>query len=257
MTTRPVAWVTGSGRGIGKAAAVALAGRGFDIVLHERTRADDTDEALQAVTAAGAQARVVHGDVADLAGQPALLAEALQAFGRLDCLIANAGVSVMVRGDLLDVGVESFDRCMAVNTRGLFFLLQHFARHLLASDSLPDRHRSIVVTTSSNAEAISINRSEYCVSKAAASMVTRLFAARLAPHGIGVYEIRPGIIRTPMTAPSTAKYDAFFAQDGAPMPRWGEAEEVGRCIATLASGDLPYTVGQAIAVDGGLTMKRF
>jgi NAD(P)-dependent dehydrogenase (short-subunit alcohol dehydrogenase family) len=163
----------------------------------------------------------------------------------------------MVRGDLLDVGVESFDRCLAVNTRGLFFLLQAFARQLLQAQPLEGIHRSIVVTTSSNAEAVSINRGEYCVSKAAASMVTKLFAARLAPHGIGVYEVRPGIIKTPMTAPSTEKYDAFFANDGAPMPRWGEAEEVGRCIATLAAGDLPYTVGQAVAVDGGLTLKRF
>lgn len=257
MTGRPVAWVTGSGRGIGKAAAVALAVRGFDVVLHERTRADDTAEAAAAVVAAGGQPSVVHGDVGDLAGHPTLLADALRAFGRLDCLVANAGVSVMQRGDLLDVSVESFDRCVAVNTRGLFFLMQAFARHLLSVPPPTEVHRSIVVTTSSNAEAISINRGEYCVSKAAASMVTKLFAARLAPHGIGVYEVRPGIIRTPMTAPSTEKYDAFFAHDGAPMPRWGEADEVGRCIATLASGDLPYTVGQAIAVDGGLTLKRF
>lgn len=257
MTARPVAFVTGSGRGIGKAAAVALARRGYDLVLHERTRDEDTATAAVEVEAAGGRAAVVHGDVAELGGHAALLGDAIGCFGRLDCFVANAGVSVMVRGDLLDVGVESFDRCIDVNTRGLFFLLQHVARHLLVSEPLPASHRAIVVTTSSNAEAVSINRGEYCVSKAAASMVTRLFAARLAPHGIGVYEVRPGIIRTPMTAPSTAKYDAFFANDGAPMPRWGEAEEVGRCIATLAAGDLPYTVGQAVAVDGGLTMKRF
>jgi NAD(P)-dependent dehydrogenase (short-subunit alcohol dehydrogenase family) len=257
VTARPVAFVTGSGRGIGKAAAVALAMRGYDLVLHERTRDEETAAAAAEVEAAGGRAAVVHGDVAELDGHAALLGDAIGCFGRLDCFVANAGVSVMVRGDLLDVGVESFDRCIDVNTRGLFFLLQHVARHLLATEPLPASHRAIVVTTSSNAEAVSINRGEYCVSKAAASMVARLFAARLAPHGIGVYEVRPGIIRTPMTAPSTAKYDAFFADDGAPMPRWGEAEEVGRCIATLAAGDLPYTVGQAVAVDGGLTMKRF
>jgi NAD(P)-dependent dehydrogenase (short-subunit alcohol dehydrogenase family) len=140
---------------------VALAGRGFDVILHERTQADDTADAVAEVAAAGGQARIVHGDVGDLSGHQALLDTALQAFGRLDCLVANAGVSVMVRGDLLDVGVESFDRCMAVNTRGLFFLLQAFARHLLQAEPLEGVHRSIVVTTSSNAEAISINRGEY------------------------------------------------------------------------------------------------
>lgn len=257
MTIRPVALVTGSGRGIGKAAAVALAQRGYDVVIHERSAAEDTGEAVAAVEAAGGRAAVVHGDVGDLDAHAPLLADALAAFGRLDCLVANAGVSVMRRGDLLDVSVESYDRCQTVNTRGLFFLLQRFARHLLASDGLPGRHRAIVVTTSSNAALVSVNRGEYCVSKAGAGMVTQLFADRLAPHGIGVYEVRPGIIKTPMTAPSTEKYDRFFAEGNAPMPRWGEAEEVGRCIATLAAGDLPYTVGQVVAVDGGLSMKRF
>jgi NAD(P)-dependent dehydrogenase (short-subunit alcohol dehydrogenase family) len=252
-----VALVTGSGRGIGKAAAVALAARGYDLVVHERTVDEDTEAAIAEVRVAGGRAAAVHGDVADLDRHPLLLQDAVGCFGRLDCLVANAGVSVMARGDLLDVGRESFDRCMAVNTSGLFFLLQHVARHLLATEALPGGHRAIVVITSSNAQAVSINRGEYCVSKAGASMVAKLFAARLAPHGIGVYEVRPGIIRTPMTAPSTEKYDAFFAGGGAPMPRWGEADEVGRCIATLAAGDLPYTVGQAVAVDGGLTMTRF
>ncbi|WP_027134924.1 3-ketoacyl-ACP reductase [Geminicoccus roseus] len=257
MTARPVALVTGSGRGIGQAAAVALARRGYDLVLHERTRDDDLQESAALVEAAGGQSAAVQGDVAAIEDHERLLHDALGCFGRLDCLVANAGVSVMVRGDLLQVSAESFDRCIDVNTRGLFFLLQCFTRHLLASQPLADHHRSIVVVSSSNAEAVSINRGEYCVSKAGASMVAKLFATRLAAHGIGVYEVRPGIIKTPMTAPSTEKYDAFFAADGAPVPRWGEAGEVGRCIATLAAGDLPYTVGQVIAVDGGLTLRRF
>ena len=257
MTDRPTAFVTGSGRGIGQAAAVALAARGYDLVLHERTRDEDTAVTAAAVEAAGGRVAVVHGDVADLDDHARLLGAALACFNRLDCLVANAGVSVLARGDLLEASIESFDRCIAINTRAVFFLLQRFAHHLLSSDPLQGRHRSIVVTTSCNAEAISIERGEYCVSKAGASMATRLFAARLAPHGIGVYEVRPGIIKTPMTAPSAAKYDAFFAAGGAPMPRWGEAAEVGKCVATLAAGDLPYTVGQAVLVDGGLTMPRF
>jgi NAD(P)-dependent dehydrogenase (short-subunit alcohol dehydrogenase family) len=118
-------------------------------------------------------------------------------------------------------------------------------------------HRSIVIVSSSNATAASLNRGEYCVSKAGLAMVTKLFALRLAPLGIGVYEIRPGIIRTEMTAPSRERYDAFFAADGTPMPRWGEPEEVAKAVVACAAGELPYTAGQPIAVDGGLTLSRF
>ena len=253
---RPVAIVTGAGRGIGRACAVALARRGFDIVLNERGPDVDLSASRDAVGAEGASAATVVGDIADIDGHAAMLDGAWAAFGRLDCLVNNAGVSVMSRGDLLDVGAESFDRCLSVNTRGTFFLTQAFARRLLTADDATAGHRSVVFITSSNAEAVTIERGEYCVSKAAASMVAQLFAVRLAPAGIGVYEVRPGIIRTEMTAPSAAKYDAFFADGKAPMARWGEAHEVGTTVATMASGDLPYTVGLAARVDGGFTIPR-
>ncbi len=255
MSERPVALVTGAGRGIGRACAVALAGHGFDVVVNERSAAEDTADTVAAVTAAGGRAALALGDIADLAAHEALLDAAGAAFGRLDCLVNNAGVSVLARGDLLDVTPESFDRCIAVNTRGSFFLTQAFARRLLAAPP-PAWHRAIVFITSANVEVVSINRGEYCVSKAAAGMIAKLFAVRLAAAGIGVYEVRPGVIRTEMTAPSKERYDRFFAAGGAPLPRWGEAAEVGACVAALATGALPYTVGQAVLVDGGLALPR-
>lgn len=254
---RPVALVTGAGRGIGRAAAVALARRGFDLVAHERSPAEDTAATVAAVAAAGGRAAVASGDIARLDAHAPLLDAAGSAFGRLDCLVSNAGVSVLARGDLLDVAPESFDRCLAVNTRGTFFLAQAFARRLLAARRPPGGFPpSLVFVTSCNAEVVSVTRGEYGISKAGASMVARLFAVRLAPAGVGVYEVRPGIIMTEMTEPSRERYDRFFAKGGAPLPRWGAPEEVGRCIATLAAGDLPYTVGQAVLVDGGLALPR-
>ncbi len=254
---RPAALVTGAGRGIGRATAVALVRRGFDVVANERSPAEDTAATVAAVEAAGGRAAVALGDVARLDAHGPLLDAAWGAFGRLDCLVNNAGVSVLSRGDLLDATPESFDRCLAVNARGAFFLTQAFAKRLLAGRASPaGHHRSIVFVTSCNAEVVSTNRGEYCVSKAGASMAARLFAVRLAPEGVGVYEVRPGVIMTEMTEPSRERYDRFFAEGGAPLPRWGEPEEVGRCVAALASGDLPYTVGQAVLVDGGLALPR-
>ena len=257
MAARPAALVTGAGRGIGRACAVALARRGYDIVVNERSPAEDTDATVAAVEEFGVDAAVVHGDIADIEGHEALLDEAWAAFDHLECLVNNAGVSVLSRGDLLDLGTESYDRCMAVNTRGTFFLTQAFARRLLAEPAETSWHRAIVFITSVNAvDVVPVTRGEYGMSKAAASMAARLFAARLAPEGIGVYEIRPGIIRTEMTEPSKARYDRFFAEGGAAIARWGEPDEVGRCVATLAAGELPYTVGQAVLVDGGQGMNR-
>jgi NAD(P)-dependent dehydrogenase (short-subunit alcohol dehydrogenase family) len=165
---------------------------------------------------------------------------------------------VLSRGDLLDVTVESWDRCLATNLRGTFFLTQAVARRMLqvppAAGSL---QRSIVTITSVNAEIASISRGEYCVSKAGASMLTRLFALRLAAHGIHVYEIRPGVIRTAMTAPVAERYQREIDQGLSPIARWGEPADIGQAVATLASGGLPFSVGQVVYVDGGLNLRAF
>jgi len=259
-STRPVALVTGARRGIGRATALALARAGFDVAANDLEAGDGLAATVRAVESEGARACAVPGDIAAIDGHAALLDAVTSGLGRLDCLVNNAGVSVLSRGDLLDVSPESYDRCLAVNTRGTFFLTQAFARRLVAApppdDGIP---RSIVTITSVNAEAASINRGEYCISKAALSMSSRLFALRLAEvgAGIGVWEVRPGFIETEMSAPSKARYDDYISRGMTAIRRWGRPEDVAQVIVTLASGGLPYAVGEAIHVDGGLTIAKF
>ncbi len=254
---RPVALITGARRGIGKAIALGLARAGFDVAINDVGPSAELDAAVAEARAAGAGAAAIAGDIAETGGHSAILDEAERALGPLTTLINNAGVSVASRGDLLEVSEASYDRCQSVNTRGLFFLTQAFARRLLARERGLDLHHSIVTITSANAIGVSINRGEYCVSKAAASMVSKLFAARLSNDGIGVYEIQPGFIETDMTAPSKARYDKLIADGLTVIKRFGTPDEVARIAVTLATGGLPYTSGQAIAADAGLLTVRY
>jgi 3-oxoacyl-[acyl-carrier protein] reductase len=259
MTTeRPVALITGGRRGIGRGIALALAEAGFDLVINDLERDADAEATLAGIAERGARASFIAADIADLEAQPALVEAAFAAVGRIDCLVNNAGVSVRSRGDLLDVSVESYDRCLGVNLRAPFFLAQRVARRMLETAPPADGPpRSIVTITSVNAEIPSPTRGEYCISKAGASMLTRLFALRLAPHGIGVFEVRPGIIRTPMTAPAAERYEQEIARGVTPIARWGEPADVGRAVATAATGGLPFSVGQVIYVDGGLSQWSY
>ena len=249
------ALVTGARRGIGKAIALALADAGFDVAVADVVQPDELEAVAETIRARGRKAGALIGDISDVASHRALLDAAEKAIGPLTTLVNNAGVSVLNRGDLLDVTAESYDRCQSVNTRGTFFLTQAFARRMLAVESTA--HRSIVTVSSANAVAPSIARGEYCVSKAAASMVSKLFAARLSNDGIGVYEIQPGFIETDMTAPSRAKYDALIEGGLTVIKRFGTPDEVARIAVTLASGLLPYTSGQIIQADGGLLSVRY
>ncbi|MDX9859983.1 MAG: 3-ketoacyl-ACP reductase [Rhodospirillales bacterium] len=254
----PVALVTGGQRGIGRGCVYALAEAGFDVVVNDLERSPDAAETLEGVAERGQRAAFVKANLADLDQHPRLVDEATSAFGSLDCLVNNAGVSVISRGDLLDVSVESFDRCIGVNLRGTFFLTQRIARWMVdhpAADG--DPHRSIVTISSSNARLVSIARGEYCMSKAGLAMMTQLFGVRLAEEGIGVYEIRPGLIHTPMTVKSEEYYDRAIAEGISPIRRWGEPEDVGRTVATMATGGLPFTVGQAVCVDGGMYIRHY
>jgi 3-oxoacyl-[acyl-carrier protein] reductase len=256
--SRLAALITGAARGIGRAIAFALAEAGFDLVVNDLERTSEAETTLEGIGARGRKAAFVAADVADLDRHAELVDQAFGAFGRLDCLVNNAGVSVHVRGDLLDVSVESYDRCLSVNLRGPFFLTRRIARRMLDEQRPPDAPlRSIVTITSVNAKALSIDRGEYCVSKAGASMMTQLFAERLAPHGIAVFEVRPGVIRTPMTAVAAERYERRIAEGLTPIARWGEPEDIGRTVATLVTGGLPFTVGQVIHPDGGLHRKVF
>ena len=255
---RAAALVTGGARGIGRGVAFALAEAGFDLIVNDLARTEDAKTTVAGVEERGGRAAFIAADIADLAGHEALADAAWDAFGRLDCLVNNAGVGVLARDDLLKVSLESYERCLSVNLRGPFFLTQRIARRMLEeqrTEAAPAR--SIVTVTSVNAGAPSIDRGEYCISKAGASMMTQLFAQRLAPHGIAVFEVRPGIIRTTMTAPATERYDRAIAEGITPIARWGEPADIGRAVATAATGGLPFTVGQVLYVDGGLNQRAF
>ena len=249
------ALVTGGRRGIGKAIALALADQGFDVAVADVVASDELSAVAAEIAARGRKSGAIAADIGAIGAHDAVLDQAEAALGPLTTLVNNAGVSVLNRGDLLDVSPESYDRCLAVNTRGTFFLTQAFARRLLKNPS--SAHRSIVTVSSANAVAPSIARGEYCVSKAGAAMITKLFAARLSNDGIGVYEIQPGFIETDMTAPSKAKYDALIEGGLTVIKRFGTPAEVARIAVTLASGLLPYTSGQVIQADGGLLSVRY
>lgn len=256
MTARPVALITGARAGIGRAIAVSLAQAGFDLALVDLQADTALQQTAALATQHGARAVALAGDIAAIDHHEALLDAAEQAIGALTCLVNNAGVSVLSRGDLLEVTPESFDRCLQINTRGTFFLTQAFARRLVQRE-VDQAQRSIITITSSNARAVSVQRGEYGISKAALSMASQLFAVRLAEIGIGVYEVQPGLIATEMTAPSKARYDAEIDRGLTAIKRWGQPEDVARVVVSMATGALPYTVGHAVPVDGGLLIPKF
>ncbi len=254
MTTG-TAIVTGARRGIGRAIALALADASYAVAVVDLEATDELLDVRQQIERRGVKSAAIACDIADLSQHAGLLDSAEKAIGPVTTLVNNAGVAVLSRGDLLDVSPESYDRCQSINTRGTFFLTQLFARRLLKLKS--QSHRSIVNITSANATAVSIARGEYCISKAGASMMSKLFAARLSDDGIGVYEIQPGLIETDMTKPVKEKYQKLVDEGITVIKRLGQPEDVARIATTLAQGLLPYTSGQIIHADGGLLSVRY
>ena len=250
-----VALVTGSSRGIGLATACALARAGFAVAVNGPQEDAELAAALAEVSELG-QAIAVHFDVTDLAAHEAALAQVEGALGPLTTLVNNAGVGAMKRGDPLEVSAESWDRCLEVNAKAVFFLTQCFAKRVLARERAEVFH-SIINVTSSNATAVAVSRAEYCASKAAAAMATQAWAVRLGPENIAVYDVRPGLIETDLTAPVIEDYKSRAKEGLTLIPRVGQPGEVGEIIASLASGKLPYTTGQVIAADGGMLVPRF
>ncbi|ESZ15804.1 3-ketoacyl-ACP reductase [Mesorhizobium sp. L2C085B000] len=251
--TRPAAIVTGGARGIGLACAEALAGAGFDILIADLAE-QAPDELAANITVRGAEFAYVRCDIANLEDHTALVDAAIRAFSRIDCLVNNAGIGAVVRGDLLELKPENFDRALDVNLRGTVFLSQAVAKAMLAA---PSNHpRSIITITSVSADMASPERADYCISKAGLSMWVKNLALRLAPENIGVFELRPGIIRTDMTASVSAKYDALIDSGLVPAKRWGEASDIGAVVATLAAGKLGFSTGSIINVDGALSVPR-
>lgn len=248
--------ITGASRGIGFATALALAEEGFDIAAVALPDAERMDELRQKVGAMGRQFSAYELDLGKIETHAGVIGQVIADFGTVDCLVNNAGVSVLSRGDLLEMSVESYDRCFNVNTRGTFFFTQAVAGHMASTQTAAGNYRSIVFISSSNAVVASDQRGEYCMSKTALSMACKLFSLRLAQHGIAVFEVQPGVIMTEMTAPVKAKYDALIAQGLTVEPRWGFPEDVARVVRTMAAGLLPYTVAQEVRVDGGLMLNR-
>ncbi|RWM13520.1 MAG: 3-ketoacyl-ACP reductase [Mesorhizobium sp.] len=251
--SRPAAIVTGGARGIGLACAEALADAGFDILVVDLV--DNAPDGLAAdIAARGAKFAYHCGDIADLDDHTAVVDAATSGFGRIDCLVNNAGIGAVVRGDLLELKPENFDRILSVNLRGTVFLSQAVARAMLAAPG--DYPRSIITITSVSAEMASPERADYCISKAGLSMWVKTLALRLAAENVGVFEVRPGIIRTDMTAGVTAKYDALIDAGLVPAKRWGEAADVGAAVVALACGKLGFSTGSIINVDGALSVPR-
>ena len=254
---RPVALVTGASRGIGRAIAIELAREGFNVAVNDVPGGDELDAVVAEIVGMKVKALALPFDVSDLGAHESAINEINSSLGPLTTLINNAGVGVLERGDPLDVSEASFDRCIAVNTKAMFFLCQSAARHLIATPADPSRPRTIVNVTSSNATAASVPRSEYCASKAAAAMISKCFAARLGPEGIAVYDVQPGLIETPMTAPVIHAYRQRAADGLCLFPWVGQPVDVARTVASLAIGRLPYTTGHVISVDGGMLVPRF
>ncbi len=252
-----VALVTGGARGIGLGIARALAGEGFDLVVCGRRPEAEAAAVLEELRRLGATVSYVSADLASASDRDRLVAAVRERFGRLHVLVNNAGIAPSLRADLLDAGEESFERLLHTNLQGPYFLTQAVARFLIEQRrAAADWSGCVVFVTSVSATMVSTNRGDYCVSKAGLAMAAQLWAVRLAEHGIPVYDVRPGIIRTEMTAAVAAKYDEQIAGGLLPQARWGEPEDVGRVVAARARGDAPYSTGAVITVDGGLTIPR-
>jgi len=262
-SSRPVALVTGASRGIGRAIAIELARNGFDLMINFVANEAAATEACAAAWAADKhkQARVeqCRADVSQAPDRSRLLATTRETFGRLDVLVNNAGIAPQSRVDLLDADEDSLDRLLDVNLKGPYFLSQAAARWMIEQKetrTLANYSPAIINITSISAYTASPERSDYCIAKAGLAMMTKLYATRLATEGINVYEVRPGVIATDMTAAVTAKYDKLIAEGLTPIRRWGTPEDVGRAVGAIASGSFPFSTGEVINVDGGFHLRR-
>jgi NAD(P)-dependent dehydrogenase (short-subunit alcohol dehydrogenase family) len=253
----PVALVTGASRGIGRAIALRLAREGYAVVVNYYRQQAAAEEVVAAARAAGGSAVALQGDVALAADRQRLVTSAVEHFGRLDVLVNNAGITSPGRKDLLEATEEAFDTVIATNLKGPFFLAQAAARQMIALRQAGTIPRGTILNISSiSAYAVSTNRADYCMAKAALPMMTWLLADRLAEYGIYVYEVCPGVIASDMTAPVQEKYDRLIAEGLTPIRRWGQPDDVAAAVALLAGGHLPFSTGDRINVDGGFHIRR-
>ncbi|MCY3901916.1 MAG: 3-ketoacyl-ACP reductase [Caldilineaceae bacterium] len=254
-----VALVTGAGRGIGRGIALALAEAGWAVVINYRGNAATANETAELAREAGGEALVVQADIGAAADRARLVEAALERFGRIDLLVNNAGMGPRTRLDILETTEASYDEVMNVNLKGPFFLSQLVA-HTMLERLEPGVDRAdapkIINIGSISAYTSSPTRGEYCISKAGVTMMTLLFADRLAESGINVYEVRPGIVETDMTSGVKGKYDKLIGDGLTPIRRWGQPEDVGRAVVAVAEGRFPFSTGEVLNVDGGFHMHR-
>ncbi|RJP34244.1 MAG: 3-ketoacyl-ACP reductase [Candidatus Omnitrophota bacterium] len=257
MTNQSCALITGASRGIGRGIAVELAKAGYDILVNYAGNRQAAEETKKIVEETGRRAEIWQADVSKLEDHGKLVDGAIAIFGRLDLLVNNAGVAPKVRADLLEMSEESYRHVIDVNLTGPFFLTQYAANRMIAlrKSGVMPRGR-IVFITSISAYTASINRGEYCLSKAGLSMAVKLFADRLAEEEIFVYEIQPGVIATDMTSVVTAKYDQLISAGLTPQKRWGRPEDVGKAVSAIAQGYFDFSTGATIEVGGGFEIRR-
>ncbi|MFC4872444.1 3-ketoacyl-ACP reductase [Negadavirga shengliensis] len=252
-----VALVTGGSRGIGLGIAKCLAEEGFDLAINGMRKEEDTAQSLDELRGLGADVVYCRGDVGDAGERQAIMDKVQAHFGRLNVLVNNAGVAPKERKDILEAIEESFDYVLKTNLNSAYFLSQLAANWMIRQkNGHPEFKASIINVSSISATIASVNRGEYCVAKAGMSMATQLFAVRLGEFDIPVYEVRPGVIATDMTSGVKEKYDKLIKEGLCVQPRWGQPEDVGLAVAGLAKGDFPYSTGQVIMVDGGLSLPR-
>ncbi len=253
----PAALVTGASRGIGRAIACELARLHYAVVVNYATKADAAAAVVAEITAAGGRGLAVQANVGTSDDRRRLIDETLRAFGRLDVLVNNAGITSVGRHDLLDATEESWNQVFDTNLKGPFFLAQRAARTMIGQIAAGDSAGGKIINISSvSAYAVSTNRADYCMTKAAMRMMTWLLAERLAQEQIGVFEICPGVIESDMTAPVKEKYDRLIAEGLWPIRRWGQPEDVARAVAAIVQDYFPFSTGQCFNVDGGFHIRR-
>ncbi len=254
---KPVALITGGSRGIGFGCARSLAENGFDVAINGMRPEDQVGEPLEALKSLGAEVCYCQGDIGSEEARANILAKVKDTFGRLNILVNNAGVAPKERKDILDASEDSYAYVMDTNLKGPYFLTQAAANWMIEQKGqAPDGFYTIINIGSISATVASVNRGEYCVAKAGIAMMSALFATRLGEYDIPVYEVRPGVTKTDMTSGVTEKYDQLISEGLCVTPRWGFPEDVGKAVASLAMGNFPYSTGQVIMIDGGLTLPR-
>lgn len=257
MTSKPVAVITGASRGIGRAITLSLAAEGFDIVAIARSLDSEGMETLAfEVEKINAAFFPIGLDISCTSCHKEVVSNILERYGRIDFLVNNAGVAPLQRNDVLDLTEESFDRVLNINLKGPVFFAQKIAKEMIwLKEQIASYRPAIVFMSSVSAAMTSTNRGEYCISKAGLSMASSIFADRLSEYGILVYEVRPGIIQTDMTARVKDKYDKLIANGGVPQKRWGMPEDIGKAVASLARGDWNFSTGAVFEVSGGLNIR--